>query len=236
MKSKNQPDCERCISRKDSLFKDLASDDLCHLNSHKTCNVYRKGQVIFYEGNSPMGLYCVNTGKIKIYKTGSSGKEQIVRLAKPGDLLGYRALIGDDVYTATAEALEDATVCFLDKKNFQQVIEHAPDIPNQILRNLCNELRDAENFIQSMAQKSVRERLAEVLLILRKKYGMDPQDQAVLGVTLTREDIANITGTAIETAIRLLSDMKEEGLIAFEGRRIRILDMDGLISVASLDH
>lgn len=236
MKRIPHPDCEHCENRKDSLFSDLSPEEMCHLSMGKTCNTYQKGQIIFYEGNAPMGLYCVNKGKIKIYKRGRMGKEQIVRLAKPGDLLGYRAFIGEDVYTATAEALEDSTICFIDKKNFQHVIDSSPDIPEKILKNLCNELRDAENFIQSMAQKSVRERLAEVILILKKKYGMDTEDPTLLGVTLTREDIANIAGTAIETTIRLLADIKEEGLIAFVGRKIRILDQNKLVEVANLDY
>lgn len=236
MKSKQQPDCEHCTSRKDSLFTDLPQGDLRELSSYKTCNVYQKGQVIFYEGNAPMGLYCINKGKIKVYKMGRLGKEQIVRLAKPGDLIGYRALIGEDEYTATAEALEDSVICFIDKKSFQRVVDADPGIPAKIMRNLCAELRDAENFIQSMAQKSVRERLAEVILILKKKYGTDPDDSALLAVSLTREDIANLTGTAIETAIRLLSDLKEEGLIAFEGRKIRILNQVKLVDVAKLDY
>jgi CRP/FNR family transcriptional regulator len=236
MKPKRQPDCENCPSRKDSLFTGLPGDELVHLSTSKTCNTYQKGQVIFYEGNFPMGLYCINKGKIKVYKMGRMGKEQIVRLAKPGDLIGYRAFIGEDVYTATAEALEESVICFIDKKSFQHVIDSAPDIPAKLMRNLCAELRDAENFIQSMAQKSVRERLAEVILILEKKYGPDASDPTLLDVALSREDIANITGTAIETAIRLLSDMKESGLIAFEGRKIRILDHAKLVDAASLDY
>lgn len=229
-------DCQDCESRKSSLFDQLCSDELSKLSLKKTCNIYKKGQVIFYEGNQPAGLYCVNQGKIKVYKMGKSGKEQIVRMAKPGDLLGYRSLIGEEVYTASAEALEDSRICFIDKNDFLHVLKNNQDLPTRVMQKLCLELKEAENYLQSLSQKSVRERLAETLLILKKKYGTLQDNPDILGITLTREDLANYVGTATETVIRLLSDMKEEGVIQFEGRKLKILAEDKLLEIADLDY
>ena len=236
MKHLPKIDCENCPTRKDSLFSTLCLNEATLLSRNKTCNVYKKGQVIFYEGNSPTGLFCINKGKVKVFKLGKLGKEQIVRLAKAGDVLGYRALIGEAVYSASAEALEDATVCFLDKKDFLDVLQHNDNMPLRMMQMLCHELGEAENVIQSMAQKSVRERLAEALLLLKKKYGMDATDNTSLGICLTREDLANMVGTATETVIRLLSDFKDEKIISFEGRKIKFLNFEKLLKVSGLEN
>lgn len=236
MKRLPKIDCEHCNSRNESVFKDLCHEDLATLSFKKTCNIYKKGQVIFYEGNRPAGLYCLNQGKVKIFKLGKIGKEQIVRLAKPGDVLGYRALLGEEVYSASAEALEDSTICFLDKKNFYEVLKHDQNMPVRMMQLLCHELGEAENFIQSLAQKPVRERLAEVILILKRKYGTDAADVNVLSVSLTREDLANLVGTATETVIRLLSDFKDQQLISFEGRRLKIMNSEKLLQLSGADY
>lgn len=228
-------DCETCEGRTHSVFADLCGNELGALNHNKVCNTYKKGQIVFYEGNMPMGLYCINQGKIKVFKTGRGGKEQIVRLAKDGDVLGYRSLIGNEPYTATAEALEDSTICFTDRKMFEQLLQTDPALPKNFMELLCQELRDAENFLQSMAQKTVRERLAEVILILRKKYGTHPTQENRLNVELSREDIANLVGTATETVIRLLSDFKDEKIVNLEGRVLHILNPVKLMAIAKVD-
>lgn len=228
-------DCETCESRNTSVFNGLCGAGLSSLNSSKVCNTYKKGQVIFYEGNMPMGLYCVNHGKIKIYKTGRGGKEQIVRLAKDSDVLGYRSLIGNEPYTATAEALDDSTICFIDKKVFDKLLQENSQMPENFMNLLCQELRDAENFLQSMAQKTVRERLAEVIIILRKKYGTHADEAGRLNVELSREDLANLVGTATETVIRLLSEFKDEKVVTLDGRSLTILNQPKLVAIAKVD-
>ncbi len=228
-------DCDQCKTRHKSLFSDLGQEQLCSLSEKKVCNIYKKGQAIFYEGNQPTGIYCINKGQIKVYKTGKIGKEQIVRMAKDGDVLGYRSLLEGSSYSATAEAIEDSTICFIDKKCFMETLEDNAGLSLKVIQLLSQALGEAENFIQSLAQKSVRERLAESLLLLKAKYGVDPEDKTLLAITLTREDIANLVGTATETAIRLISEFKEEGLISFEGKRLRFINIKKLADVAGID-
>lgn len=236
MKKLEQSDCSDCASRKDSLFCAVHANNLTAISQNKTCNIFKRGQVLFHEGNRPMGLFCVQKGKVKIYKTGVDGREQIVRLAKDGDWVGYRSLLGEENYSASAAAIEDSEVCFIDNRTFYEVLKSEDDLRWALIKRLSLELREAENYIADMSQKSVRERVAEVLLILRKKYGYDAQDKRLLSVSMTREELANFVGTATETFIRLLSDMKDEGVIELQGRRIRIMSEQKLLEIANLDY
>jgi CRP/FNR family transcriptional regulator len=185
----------------------------------------------------PLGIYCLSKGAIKLTKSNKDGKEQIVRFAREGEFLGYRALIADEPLVATATCIEDTICCFIPKQIFLDLLESNQLINKHMLKSLCHELGIADEKIQSLAQKSVRERLAETLLFLQKTF-LDEKntDPNLISVTLPREDIANIVGTATETVIRLLSEFKADKLIDMEGKRIRILNKDGLerISHASV--
>lgn len=227
------PSCETCQSRIGSVFCHLSDDELINLSIQKNCNYYQKGQQIFNEGNSPSGLYCVNKGKIKLSQSGSEGKEQIIRLAKDGDILGYRSLISGETYSASAIALEDSKVCLIPKTMFFELIQSNSDITTKIMKLLASDLKEAENKITNLAQKPVIERLAEALLMLKEYYGYQ-KDESSLNLTITREEIANIVGTATETAIRILSELKREGIIDLEGKKIKILKNDALIKLANL--
>jgi CRP-like cAMP-binding protein len=187
---------------------------------------------------NPTGVFCVNKGKVKISKIGFDGKEQIVRFVMDGGLLGIRALLGDRPYTATATTLEDSVVCFINKETFMQILARYPEIKQCMIRLLSRLLEEAENKITSLAQKPVRERLAEALLTLQQIFLTDnstcdiPSDNG--NINLSREDLANMVGTATETVIRLLSEFKEEGLIAVEGRSISILNAEGLQKIGKI--
>jgi CRP/FNR family transcriptional regulator len=236
--------CEKCGSRDHSLFRFCQAKELTLLDDNKVNNRYKRGQVIFFEGNNPMGLFCISQGTIKVYRTNAEGKEQILRFAGPGDFLGYRALIADEPYSASAETLEEATICYIPKDVFFQTMANEPEMSRQMLKTLCHELGIANERIQHMAQKSVRERLAETLLILQETYQKSRRiatatvgaaEQATnLCLQLPREDIANLTGSSTETIIRLLTEFKDEGLIAFEGKQIRLLNVARVQRVARL--
>lgn len=199
----------------------------------KSGMTFRKGQVIFGEGAHPLGLYCVNNGKIKLSHRGEDGKEQIVRLSKEGDVLGYRALLTNERYNATAVALDDTEICFIPRDTFFNVLKNNPDLSFEIIKMLSTELRKAEDRITDLAQKPVRERMAEGLLFLKETYGYEA-DGSTINIVLSREDIANLVGTATETAIRLLSEFKNDKIVEFIGKKIRILDAERLVRTAHL--
>lgn len=231
----DNPICSECNVRKKSKFDSLSRNDLIDLSINKTCTFYKKGQTIFYEGKRPNGIFCLHYGKVKIYKNGYNGKEQIVRFATPGQLIGIRSLLGGVDYSASATTLEDSLICFISKQNFLHLLNKYPRISEQLMCELSQLLLEAEEKIISLAQKPVRERLAESLIILNKVYNADKSINNYT-LTLSREDLANIVGTATETVIRLLSDFKDEKLISTQGRKIMLLDIRGLKKVGRILH
>ena len=226
--------CEACRSRSTSLFGTLCSHQLTTISENKSCTVYKKGQVLFYEGTRPLGVFCINRGKVKIYKLGYDGKEQITNIARDGGLLGYKALIAEETYNVSAETLEDCTICFLPKSTFLQTLQESPEFNQRIMKQVCHELGLMTDNLTHQAQRPVRERLAITLLKLKDTYGMDAHDDGPIEINLTRDDLANMVGTATETLIRLLHEFKEDGLISTQGRKIRIEDPQGLVRTANL--
>ena len=211
-----KPLCEVCPVRLQGVFSDLTKDEQKFLTKAKTCNAYRKRSVIFYEGNPSMGLFCVNSGKVKIFKNGVEGQVQIVRLAKPGDLLGYRALLANEPYAAPAEVLEDATICFMDRTTVFQLLQRNATLSLRILRSVCQDLRTAEERTLDLIQKPVAQRVAALLLALQASFGENAKQGVRLNIALTREEMAEMVGTTAETLIRTLSDFKTRGLVELE--------------------
>ena len=191
--------------------------------------------MIFYEGNQSYGLYCIFSGRIKLFKSGVDGRQQIVRLASPGDLLGYRSLFAGEPYHATAEAIEDATVCCIDKAAFFPILARNPDLALNVIKKLAQDLREAEDKATSIAQRSVRERMAELLLMLMETYGKPAKKGKKIDLRLSREELAEMIGMTQETAIRLLSDFKKENLIDVKEREITVLDSRALLELARLE-
>jgi CRP/FNR family transcriptional regulator len=235
MKEKTtKPECAHCASRFHSVFCDLSHENVHRLNDSKHCNHFKKGQDIFLEGFASLGLYCINNGKVKVHRNGEMGKQPIVRLAKSGDIVGYRALITGEPYSATATALEDSSICFIPRDTFFGLINTDALLSMQVMKLLSHDLGHAETTINSLVQKSVRERMAEALLYLRETYGLQA-DGKTLNVQMSREDFANLVGTATETAIRLLSEFKQEGYIALEGKKVLLLQTEKIARVANID-
>lgn len=224
-KSHRHVTCENCITRKDSLFQSFCGHDLNGLDDAKSCNYFKKNQPLFLEGSLPRGVFCLNQGKVKIFARGEEGKEQIIHIAKAGEIVGFRAMFSGEPYKVSATTLEECNICFIGKADFLNLVDTNLTLRNGIMKELSKELADRAGFIMNMAQKSVRERLAYVLLLLDDIYEGDM-------INMTREDLANYVGTATETLIRLLKDLKEEELIQTHTRKIEILDKEGLILLA----
>ena len=214
------------------MFKSLTGDDANYLSQSKTCTRYRKGQVLFHEGTRPMGVFCVNSGRVKVYRLGQDGKEHIIKVSASGDLLGYKALLSDQLYNQSGEALDDCIVCFVPKEDFLSLIRPGNKFYADILKMVCAENNELANKMTQLAQQSVRQRLAISLLMLKDTYGLEHESEGEIEINLSREDLANIVGTATESLIRLLHDFKEEGLIETAGRKIRVLKPQGLIQAA----
>ena len=227
----NPPVCGRCSLEFNSIFKHLDQDELDHLNYHKTSVFYKRGEIIYHEGSRINGFYCIHSGIIKVYKTGIDGKEQIIRFAKRGDIIGYRSVLSNELACTTTKIIEDAVLCYISSDILFALVKNNSNFSMEIMRLTCKELGEANAYITDIAQKTVRERLAEVLIHLQDNFGLD--DHRVLQISLTREELANIVGTATESVIRLLSEFKNDGLIELNGRKIKILNSRSLTKIGN---
>jgi CRP/FNR family transcriptional regulator, polysaccharide utilization system transcription regulator len=209
------------------------SEELLEIQQNMTCASYKKGQTIFNDGSTPQGVFYVRKGVLKLVRTNNEGKEQILRFAKEGDLIGYRALIANEPFVATAVCIDDVVACFIPKPIFSGLLDKNFAVTKDILQSISHELGVVEERVQSLAQKSVRERLAETLLFLHDTFNYNDKDDAVIHITLPREDIANIVGTATETIIRLLSEFKHDKLVELEGKKIKIVNPTKLHKIST---
>lgn len=226
------PFCDNCAVRNNSVFRHLSKDELETINYEKEFRHYKRGELLYKEDSRINGFYCINKGIIKVYKTGIDGKEQIIRFAKPGDLIAYRSVLSNEPACTSAKVIEDASVCFIPAHILTDFVRQNSQFSMEVMKLTCHELGEANAYITDIAQKTVRERLAEVLLILIDDFGLD-QDK-YLRITLTREELANIVGTATESVIRLLSEFKSDNLIQLNGRKIKILDPESLKKISNV--
>lgn len=215
-----------------AVFAYLTDEERKEVNEKKGCSHYKKGDVIFREGNFPFGIFTINKGKIKISKKEIDGMEQIVRLSKSGDIIGYRSLLCGEQYLCSATALEDTYACFIPRSLFQTLIQNNARLSAEIMKLLANDLGEAEKAIANQSHKNVRERMAESLLHLIQIYGFE-QDGSTINVSLTREEIASIAGTGRESATKFLAEFKHDGIIEFLLKKIIVLDQNKLKHVAN---
>jgi len=230
--SLKRPAEEECDLSGFQLFKKLTEQEFVQLNYDKTCSLYKKGSIIYREGSRLTGFYCVTKGILKIYKTGIDGKEQIIRFAKKGEIVAYRSLLSQELACTTSKVIEEAVLCHIPYQTLLYLIQNNWEFSHHMLQIVCKELREANDYITDIAQKTVRERLAEVLLLLKDSFDLDNSN--TLQISLTREELANIVGTATESVIRLLSEFKQDKLIELQGRKIKLLDVNALTKVANL--
>lgn len=218
--------CDQCIIKQFNSLRALGKDDLIRISGCKTSRYVSKGEIIFREGESVNGVYCIKDGVCKLSKLSSNGKDQIVKLVVRGDLIGQRSLVSDEKSNLTAIALNDMEVCFIPKNEIMNDLTNNARFSLDMLQEMAKELKNADNVIVDMAQKSVKQRLADVLIYLNETF--DKDNDGFLKVVLSREDYANLVGTATESAIRILSQFKKEGLISTTGKHVKIEDLEGL--------
>jgi len=225
------PICEKCSLESGSIFKYLTAEEVDLINFEKDFRQYKRGSILYQEGNRISGFYCINSGIIKVFKTGFDGKEQIIRFAKKGDIIAYRSVLSNELACTSAKVIEDCQVCFIPSEILISFIKTNPNYALELLKLACHELGEANAFITDIAQKTVRERLAEILLFLVADFGLD--EQQFLNISLTREELANIVGTATESVIRLLSEFKSDKLVELNGRKIKILNTHTLEKISN---
>jgi len=212
--------CAQCIVKQFNSFKKLTNAELEVFSNHKSSLLIKKGSAIMREGTPVAGLYCIKDGKCKMTKLNTNGKEQIIKFARSGDIIGHRSILSEEPVGLNITALEDTRVCLIPKADILKMVKENPSFSLELMKNISHQLNEANSSISKMSQKPVKERLAETLLYLEEIFGVDKE--GFIDVILTREEIANTIGTATESAIRLLSSLKKEGLIELIGKRIKI--------------
>lgn len=232
MKYKN-PYIEFCLDGPHSIFKSLPQKEKETIVQCHTHAQYRKGELLLKEGEKPHGLICLTSGKVKLFKEGVGGREQILSMIRPQGFIGYRAVFADSRYCASAVAIEDSAICIIEKDCIIRLIKRNPDLSLKFIRIFAEELGFSNNRTVSLTQKHIRGRLAESLLVLKDTYGYET-DGKTLGVSLSREDIANLSNMTTSNAIRTLSNLASEDVIAIEGRKIIILDCNKLERISEL--
>jgi CRP/FNR family transcriptional regulator len=222
--------CQDCPCKGRATLCSIGPELLQKLDEAKTVQAYPAGTPIFLQGNKPQGLYALISGKVKIHKIGRGGRSQIVRLTGPGELFGYRALLAEQSYCASAEALEDSQVCLVDAGFFRSLLTNSKDLANIFFKKLSLELGKAEDKLLSFAQSTVRQRLAEVLTDLQQRFGAA---DGTLQIQLTRAEIAELAGTTPESTIRTLAEFQRKGWIKQEQRQaMHILNAAALRKLA----
>jgi len=218
--------CRQCIIKRFNALKTLTHDELEKFSNHKTSLIIKKGDNLMTEGNAINGLYCIKDGKAKLTKLNTNGKEQIIKFIKGGEILGHRSILSDELVGLNAIALEDMHVCFIPKGDIIDTLRENNSFSLQMMRNISHQLNEANSSISQMAQKPVKDRLADTLVHLEELFGVD--NEGCIDVLLTREEIANTIGTATESAIRLLSNLKKDGVIDLIGKKIKIVNKNTL--------
>ncbi|MET1054545.1 MAG: response regulator [Pedobacter sp.] len=180
----------------------------------------KKKQIIYYEGDTVSGIYLVLSGKVKTIKLSEDGRELLTGMYGPDEYFGIPALLLNEPYAETAEALEDTTVCQLPKEMLEELLNRYPDVARQFIHILSNNLLDKEEQLLQLAYHSVRKRMAEVLIRLCKLEKQDGQ----ISLRISRDNLAAMAGMATETVSRILSDFRDEGIIERKGSQIGILD------------
>lgn len=234
MKMTENP-CKICGQPENSIFGGLAGEHLERLEREKTMRHYERGESVFYEEAPVLAIYQVCSGLLKLYKTGRRKEELVIRLLGPGDITGYRALLAGEPYAATAEAVEPSTICAISKETFLGLLRQSPELSLSLLSKMAREMRHSEDQMVAMAQESVRQRTARLLLFLHggqvgrlEKY--KPGDP--VAVPLLHREMAEMIGTTPETFSRTLHALARRGIIRVTKAKIFIENPSALETIS----
>lgn len=203
------------------MLHEFGNKNLNHLAENGNENHFKKNQTIYSEGNHPYNLFFLKEGKVKTFITNDDGKDLTTALYSKGDFFGYKALLEGTTYKETAVALDDCIIIDIPMQDFMQLIQNSKEANEKFIKLLANNISDKEQQLLNIAYNSLRKRVANTLLKLMNKYKEDGKE---FSIQISREDLANIAGTATESLIRTLSDFKSEKLISIQGSKITILN------------
>jgi CRP-like cAMP-binding protein len=222
--------CFTCQMRERTEWCQLAGNDLRALNQAKVCNVYESGQIVFYQGNPCLGIFCVESGTVAVRKADNHGNSALVRLIHAGQTLGYRSYFGGSNYTAGAEALTRCQVCFIDREAVKKLLAGNPSVGLLFLKHSADDLEASEEARLHSATLTVRARVAHLLLALKDRFAtVDDEGTLTIELPMSRRDMADIVGTRPETIARTIRSLETDDVAIFKGRRVTVRDLDALL-------
>lgn len=224
--------CETCAHRAHAVVCDLSGGDLAEFQKIKRSLQFEPHQTAFYEGHACLGLYLLCTGKVKLTRSSARGQRQIVRILGRGELIEKHAFRENALHEVTCETMEPSQICIIDKERYLSFIQRNPQQAIKLIQLLSNELRRNMDQLDEFTFKTARERLAGLLFEMSKRFGKVGNEGMLVGIPLKREEVAEMAGITVETAIRMLSMFRNEKLIALDGRTITLLNPDRLARIA----
>jgi CRP/FNR family transcriptional regulator len=227
--------CDGCQSRTAGLFCGLRGAPGERLRRQRTVHRFRRGQTIFHEGMEAASLFVIASGRVKVSSSWRDGSEHVLRVLGPGELLGYRPLLAGEPYHASAETLEDSTLCIFPAAAVREALRECPGLASELLTKLARELRQSEELMLDLMHRRVPERVARLLLAMPGWGGDTPEASTLWSRGLTHKSMATLAGTTPETFSRALGALARRGVIAVSRERIEILDPAALRRAARLD-
>lgn len=216
-----------------SVWDVLTPDERQFVSNNFTAHFFKKNEMIHCEGDRPTHMMVLASGKLKVYKDGVGSRSQIIRMLKPGEHFSYRAIIANDVYSTNVTAFEASTVYMIKSDIFISILRHNNAFCYRFLEEIATDLAASDARTINLTQKHIRGRLAEALLQLYKKYGVE-EDGATINMYLSREDLANLSNMTTSNAIRTLANFVLEHVIAMDGRKLKIIDEERLRRISKL--
>ncbi len=212
----------QCHIRENTLFTGLNESQLDAFKDVVVVSSFKKREIVFMEGDDCTGLYIIRTGRVKVVRSSSTGKEQIINILNPGDLLGFEVFYAGKLYRNTAVAMDDCELCYIEKNSFFNILEKEPDVARKLIISLGKELNHAYERIGNLGLLNAKEKLGHLLYTLASEYGVKSDGGVKLQLTLSRLEIAELLGITQETSIRLLKSFKEDGILDIKRKEIII--------------
>jgi len=216
-----------------SFWDVLTPDERQYVKANSSVHYFKKNEMIHCEGEIPTHMMVLASGKVKVYKDGVGSRTQIIRMLKPGEQFGYRAVIANEAYNTNVSAFENSFVYMLRADIFISILKNNIAFCYRFLEEIASDLGASDARTVNLTQKHIRGRLAEALLLLKKNYGLE-EDGATINIYLSREDLANLSNMTTSNAIRTLSNFVNEHVIAMDGRKLKIIDEERLIKISKM--
>jgi CRP/FNR family transcriptional regulator, polysaccharide utilization system transcription regulator len=216
-----------------SVWDVLTPDERQFVSNNYTVHYFKKNEMIHYEGDHPSYMMILASGKLKVFKDGVGSRSQIIRMLKPGEFFSYRCIIANDSYSTNVMAFEASTVYMIKADMFISILRHNNAFCYRFLEEIATDLAASDARTVNLTQKHIRGRLAEALLQLQIKYGLE-EDGATISIYLSREDLANLSNMTTSNAIRTLANFVNEHVIAMDGRKLKIIDAEKLRKISKM--